>query len=309
MPNLLITGVTGFLGSVLAERLLGSGFKVIGVDRREKGFLSPRVFGHKDFSFFKVDINRKGRLSACLRQNKIKAIFHLASRQPSSREISYEDYYNGNVLSAFNVARAAGENRVELLVFTSTVSVYGSLPGGGAIDIGTHPEPLNYYGLSKYMAEKILEIGLNGTQAKLAIVRFSSLYGKNHLGGLVHTFYQSAIRNEPINVFSMGRRYKNLLHVYDAGAILERIFKNRRKLSRRELFLAGSRNSLKMKDIALLLKGLTGSQSPVILDSRGAPYDHDILLDISRAKRVLGFKPMSIEEGLRLYVKEMRNEI
>ncbi len=70
----------------------------------------------------------------------------------------------------------------------------------------------------------------------------------------------------------------------------------------------GSKDSERLIDIAKKIVILTNSNSKIIPIDRSPPLDVDVCIDISKAERVLGFKPISIEDGITKYINKMKNE-
>lgn len=296
------------MGSVLAEQLLKNNFKVIGIDRERKSFLHDEIFDNENFTFLKADINVN--FSDILKGSHIDGIFHLASQQPSCRDLTYENFYKGNVETMLNVINLSKEKKVQFVAYTSTTAVFGKQPEQGHINEEVIPGPADYYGLTKYIAEGLLEVGLKDERTKGIVMRFPSLFGKNHLGGLVYTYYELARTGQDIEVYSKGERYKNLLCENDAGKILLSVIANVDRLGKFEIFTAGSKNSLRTKEIAQIVKKLLNSDSKINPVDKCSSTEKDVFIDISKAQDMLNFDPSTIQEGLRLYIEEMmKNEV
>ena len=305
MKTIVVTGAAGFLGSALSASLVEAEYNVIGIDRRNSEYLSRKICDRDNFHFIKSEIDNA--LDETFKDILVDAIFHLASQQPSSPDISYDDFYKGNVESTQRVISSVKENKVKALIYTSTTTVLGKDPG--LISEDSSPAPYNYYGLTKYIAERLLEFELRDTDTKTVIIRYPSLVGKYHLGGMAYTYYTLAKGGKNIDVFSKGQRLRSVLHVSNAVDILIKVLNNLKDLSSYELFTAGSCNSLKTAEIALIIKDLLGSSSKVVPVNSALPLDIDILIDTSKSQRILNFVPPSVKEVLCRYVKEMNNEV
>ncbi len=186
MKTALVTGATGFLGSALAEALLKKDLKVVGIGRKSNGFLSNATLDDTRFTFLNLDLTKD--CTEALSHYAVDVIFHLAARQPMAN-IGFEDFYAGNVATTRRVIQYAKQAGVSQLVYSSTLSVFGKDPGVRALTEEIVPIPTNYYGLTKYVAERLIEIELLGSNVQATAVRFPSLYGRNHLGGIIYTYY------------------------------------------------------------------------------------------------------------------------
>lgn len=306
MNTFLITGASGFLGGILTEKLLKNGYKVVGMGRK-RGFLSAEIINDENFTFVEWDL--RNNFNERLENFNFDGIFHLASQQPYSNDLTYGDFHKGNVETTLSIMNFAKDKDVRFVVYTSSISLFGKQMGRKYIDENSIPVPADYYSITKYMAEEILEIGLRETRTKVIIIRYPSMFGKNHLGGLVHTYYRSAKEGRDIEVYGKGEKYRNLLYAEDAACVLLKIIENFNKLKKREIFVAGSKNSLKMSETAQIIKELLKSDSKIIGVDKPPSTDGDVFLDLSKAQRILDFDPMTIEDGLKLYIAEASNEI
>ena len=153
MKNILIVGGAGYIGSHAVKQLAKSGYNCIVVDNliygHEEAVLSP---------FFEIaDLLDKDSLDHVFKKYQIDAVIHFAAfayvgesvHQPSK-------YYENNVIGTLNLLDIMQKNNVKKIVFSSTCATYGE-PKYIPID-ELHPqEPINPYGRSKLMVEKILE--------------------------------------------------------------------------------------------------------------------------------------------------------
>lgn len=302
MQTALVTGATGFLGSALVDALLRRGKRVVCIGRRNRGFLSDEAIHHRQCKFVTLDL--RGNIDGALSAYTIDAIFHLAAKQPG-RGLDFDDFYSGNVETTRNVIKYAEQSGVSQLVYVSTLSVFGKDPHVAILTEENIPIPTDHYGLTKYMAERLIEIELFQSRVQATVVRFPSLYGRNCRRGVIYTYYQLAKKGEPVEIYHRGQRYRNALYVDDAAQLLTLVSDKREHLGQFEIFSAGSQNSLRMADIAKYIKDFTGSSSRIIPVDKSSSTDWDVYIDITKAKRMLGFEPMTIEEGLKKYVEVM----
>ena len=78
---------------------------------------------------------------------------------------------------------------------------------------------------------------------------------------------------------------------------------NRSKLPKNEIFSVGSKDSLKLLTIAKLIVQYTKSKSKIIPVHKVLTSDFDVKVDSSKAKKIVGFIPLSIKNGLKNYLK------
>lgn len=302
MKTFLVTGVTGFLGSALAERLLNEGYRVIGIARQERGLLSDAVVQSEYFTFIKADLSKELPLQS---DYYIDGMFHLAAQMPSVAHPSYKDFYDGNVETTLRLLEFARVCTPKFFVHSSTMSVFGAPPTARNLNETSIPTPTSYYGLTKYLAERLTEIMLRDTSTKAVVMRFPILFGKNYDSGMIYSYLQSAKEGKDIEVYGRGERYRSLLYVDDAVDALVRISGVADKLGQFEIVPLGSQ-SMTMRNIAERIKELTHSSSKIVLIDRVSPTDWDVFVDNARAQELLRFLSMTIDEGLKKYVEEMK---
>jgi nucleoside-diphosphate-sugar epimerase len=296
--RIAITGVSGFVGTNVLHRLIGTpGIKVLGIDRQGNPGNRNYGFSRSDFQFVRADILKP--LPMEIKKLKIDGIVHLASRQPSNLGISYDEFYRGNVESTRRVIELAKQKNVDFVVFTSTTTVCGGIKLGHPIDEKTPENPKNFYGLSKYISERLLEQELASTRTKVIIFRCPSLMGPESPGGLIETYADLARRNAPIEIFSRGLRRRNILHVWDLAQAINKIIHGYSRLGTFEVFVLGSKNSLAMLTIAKTICRILGSKASLRAVNTRPPVDQDIIINSEKAQRVLGFAPMTIQQGLK----------
>jgi GlcNAc-P-P-Und epimerase len=198
--RVLVTGGTGFVGARLCERLLAGGHEVRNLDVRPApvSAAAPTLVG---------DIRDYETCRTALRATD--AVLHLAALYRDDvrpREL----YYQVNVDGTRNIARAAAENGVPAIVFTSSFSVYG-LDDAGKSEEGAL-SPVNDYGRSKMAAEEILLEWQRLDQSRsLQMIRPSVIFGEGNRGN-VWTLLNE-IANGRFALLGRGANHKSVAYV------------------------------------------------------------------------------------------------
>ena len=292
--SVLIIGGSGFVGSNLTKYLLSKNLSVIVYIHENFGFLDN--FEHINLKYIrKLD-------DLLLKKEQIDCIYHCASVIRSKTQ-DFEYFYKSNVLLTLNIVSLAKKLNIKQLIYISTASIFSKPENSLIFNEKSIPDPSSYYGLTKYIAEKILCEEFKNTGIKVSVVRFPLIFGKNDLDGIVKLFYNNAIKNEYIELYGTGERLRNLIYIDSAVDILYKIYENIKNLSGYEIFMAGSINSLKLVEIANEIIKLTKSSSKIILTDKVLSNDFDVIIDTTKAQKLLDFKPLSIEEGLKKYIK------
>ncbi len=154
MATALVTGATGFIGSHVAVNLVAKGWRVRALRRATS---HPPDIGRLDVEWCSGDIRNfdqvRSALAGCDAVFHVAADYRLWARNP-------EEIYETNVAGTVNVLRAALQQRVERLVYTSSVGALGSRPDGKPADETTPvclEDMVGHYKRSKFLAEREAE--------------------------------------------------------------------------------------------------------------------------------------------------------
>lgn len=300
--KLLLTGCTGFVGADLCQALLKGGHQVVGIGRKRYGFLPPEVLENENFHFLCLEL--KNITKADLAGFEFDACIHLASMVEYASH-DYHDYHDYTIIPLLNLISIAQDLAIPRFIFSSTLSVIGKAQDKDhKVSESSCVNPVSNYGLSKYLCEKLLEIATIRNPAFSCItLRFPAIFGKNHLGGLVHTLKENAINHQTIELYGRGQYLRNILFIDDAiSAILLALQADFKGF---ELFIIGSEESISVLDLASSLIDLTRSQSQIILSERRSPNPFDAKLDISKAKAKLAFQPTPLHQALQAYIQSL----
>jgi len=301
MPKtVLITGGAGFLGSHLCDRFLKEGYKVICMDNLITGNFAnlSHLVPNQNFKFIKHNVSEHIDV-----KDNIDLILHFAS--PAS-PIDYLMHpiptLKVGSLGTHNALGVAKAKNAKFLL-ASTSEIYG--------DPKINPQPESYYGNvncigprgvydeAKRFAEAITMAYHNAHKLDTKIVRIFNTYGprmRKKDGRVIPNFITQALKNEPITVYGKGEQTRSLCFVSD---LVEGIFRLSQSDTHNPVNI-GNPNELKIIDLAKLIIKLTGTKSKIIYNP--LPMDDPKVRqpDITRAKKLLKWKPkVDLEKGLK----------
>ena len=300
----LVTGGAGFIGSHLVDRLLSLGYKVVVIDDLSHGKrqnLNPAaVFYHTDIAQVQAD--------EVFQQQRPGLVFHLAAQISVSR--STRDPVKDaeiNTIGTLHLLEAARRHGVDKFIYSST---------GGALygDPKTNPcterspiMPLSPYGLSKFLAEKYVELYYRLHHLNYTALRYGNVYGPRQdpdgEAGVVAIFSQAMLAGRPVQIFGDGSQERDFVYVgdvvesnicaIDAGG--------------GSAFNIGTGKGIRVTDIFEALRSITQYKGdPVYRPARTGDV-YKIRLSYAKAARELGWSPrVGLEEGLRKTVEYFR---
>jgi UDP-glucose 4-epimerase len=308
VERVLVTGGAGFIGSHLVDGLMSGSFDVVVLDdfysgRREN--LSVH-FGKPNFCLVEGDVRDEADVEKVL--EGVDVVFHLAAIVSVDFSVKNPFLVNEvNVGGALNVLRESVKAGVKRFVYASSCAVYGE-PVNLPVSEEHPTKPMSPYGVSKLAAEHYCRLFYEVYGLETVCLRFFNVYGTRQstgsYSGVISHFIDQLKESKPPVIFGDGTQTRDFVYVNDvADAALD-------ALSCEgcvgNVFNIGSGKETSIKELADILVGLFGVKS--VKPKCRAPRTGDIersCADLSKAKRVLGYKPnFSLERGLSELVVE-----
>ena len=166
----LITGINGFIGQHVANRLLGQGHNVLGISLEDSCAII-----NDNLTYRKADIIDCKGINQLFKDYQIESVIHLAAIVHQNPKTQLEEpYYKVNYRASENIFRQCVENNVKKLLFASTIEVYKEKEGG-LVDEDAECRPYSVYGKSKLLAEESLK-AIAGNKLNYAIMRLTPVY-------------------------------------------------------------------------------------------------------------------------------------
>ena len=293
----LITGGAGFIGSHLAEKLVGEGIETKILDNFATG-QKDNLLGCMDkqnFSLFDLDLGKLGSQEDYL--ENVEVVFHMAA-DPEVRT-GYDNPKNSfeqNIVNTFNLLQRIKHSKVKKIVFASSSSVYGD-----AKVLPTNEEygplcPISHYGASKLACEAIVSSFCYNYDIDGVILRPANVIGSRGRHGLIWDLVHK-LKNDKnrLEVLGDGKQTKSFIHISDMiKGILQSMKKGEDGV---EIFNVGSEDGVEIINVAKIvcknmkLPNIEIFTTGGIENGRGWKGDIKIAhLDISKLKN-LGWQP------------------
>jgi len=181
--TLLVTGGAGYIGSITTELLLKRGYEVIVADNLKEGHKNAVP---PEAKFYVGDYGNIDFLDNIFSNHKIQAVFHFAAE--TTIEFSMTNpavYFHNNLVKGIILLDIMQKHKCKNIVFSSTAATYG-VPKYIPIDEEHPKNPINAYGESKLMFEKILDWYHYSYGIKFAILRYFNAAGASKKLGEDH---------------------------------------------------------------------------------------------------------------------------
>jgi len=297
--HVLILGGGGFIGSHIAESLLGSHAVRI-FDKKNFSPRNIRAF-EREVEVVEGDFSNRHDVEHAL--SGIDCVYHaVCSTLPAMSNVNCTYDVETNVIPTVNLLEALRHKKqVRLIFISSGGTVYGE---GPRIPIGEddNTNPHCSYGITKLMIEKYIALYGRLYGINYIIARLSNPYGErqawNYNQGLIVTMLHSIIANRPIEIWGDGSVVRDYIYIKDAVAALARMESYG---GQERIFNVACGHGLSINQVLQKIIAVTG-QSPAVIYKANRTCDVQAnVLDISRAARELSWRPQTtIEEGIAL---------
>jgi len=300
--NVLVTGGAGYVGSVVAEVLLEHGHGVVVVDNLQQGH---REAVPPQAEFIPADIRDARAIREVFERFPIDSVMHMAAETVVEYSvIDPKRHFEVNVVGGLTLLDAMLKHNVGELIFSSSAAVYGEPQ---SVPIGEdHPQvPINAYGESKLMFERILDWYARAYGLKYVTLRYFNAAGASQSRGEDHRPETHLIPNvvkvalgmsETVSLFGSdyptrdGTCVRDYVHVVDIAQAHVLALSAIGRLSGKAYNLGSSQGHTVLEVVTAVGK-VTGAHVPVAICPR-RPGDPAVLLASSdRAKSELGWEP------------------
>jgi len=313
--KVLITGAAGFIGSHLCERLLGDGWKVIGVDNFDD-FYDPQIkrrnindcLKDKNFQLIEADIRDGAAMDKAVGDG-VEIIVHLAAKagvRPSiAQPLLYADV---NVNGTMVLLEAAKKHKVGKFIFGSSSSVYGNNEKLPFSEDDNVDFPISPYAATKKAGELICHTYHHLCATHITCLRFFTVYGPRQRPDLaIHKFAKLIEQDKPIPVYGDGTMMRDFTYIDD---IIDGTVAAMNKCEGFNIYNLGESQPITVNDLITEIEEALGKKA---VREYVPPQPGDVertYADITKAIEELGYNPStSIQLGLTKFVTWLRKNI
>lgn len=301
MPNCLVTGGAGFIGSHIVERLVGLGHHVRILDNLATGNLQNLQAVRDKVEFIQADVADP---EVCRRAvQDMQWVFHEAAAVSVPFSVEHPDVtHRVNVDGTFYLLEAARQAKVDRFVFAASSSAYGDDPNNAAKREANLPRPLSPYAVSKLLGEHYCRVFALCYGMKTVALRYFNVFGprqnpKSQYAAAIPAFVTMMLDNRAPTIYGDGEQTRDFTfidNVVDANLLAAQADNAAGQVVNVATGSSCSVNFL----IAEINRILGKTLRPVHVAERPGDVKHS-LADISLAGKLLNYQPrVSFQQGL-----------
>lgn len=306
--KILVTGGMGFIGSNLARKLAENkdNYVVIADNMRTGSFDNLPASKHNNIKYIKSDTNFFKDISSIFYAYKFDYVFHYAALVGVKRTLENPVAVLRDLEGIRNVLGLSKNTGVKRVFFSSSSEVYGEPV---EFPQNEYTTPLNSrlpYAIVKNVGEAFLRSYKQEYDLDYTIFRFFNTYGPNQSEDFVMSrFIRAALNNQDLTIYGDGSQTRTFCYVEDnVDACLNAFYKNKFV---NDVVNIGTDFEITILDLAKKIIKLSGSKSKIV---HLPPLKEGDMTrrcpDVSNMKKLLGRKMTSIDDGIRILLKEFR---
>ncbi|NRB57873.1 MAG: UDP-glucose 4-epimerase GalE [Salinicola sp.] len=306
MFNLLVIGGAGYIGSHMVKQLLEADYHVVVLDDLSTGF--ENAITAENARLIIGDVGDRALLDLLFSTEKFDGVLHFASLIQVGESVAQPArYYRSNVAKTLTLLEAMVEHGVGPLIFSSTAAVFGE-PEYSPIDEAHRQAPINPYGASKFMVERMLEDFDRAYGLKSVALRYFNAAGADPEGRigerhdpethLIPLALHAVLgARPPLKVF--GRDYstpdgtcvRDYIHVTDLAEAHLRALEYLWAGNPTARFNLGNGNGFSVQEVMDAVERVTGQPVPHENAPRRTGDPAHLVADSRAAKSTLGWNP------------------
>jgi len=304
--NIIITGAAGFIGSHLTDLLLKNNNFAFLIDNFNDYYLGKKEqltqildkFNNNNYKLIEGDLIDSSIFNEI--NKEVNVIFHLAAQAGVRYSIqNAAEITNNNITSTVNIFEYALQKKLDKIVFASSSSVYGN-PQYTPVDEEHPKNPISPYAVSKLSGELYADYYFREYGLPITSLRFYTVYGPRGRPDMaIRKFFNKMLRDEEIIVYGDGEQLRDFTYVSDIvnGLVLSAQIDK----ASGEIFNLGCSNPISVNSLVDKMYSIIEKPKKLKYIEKQKGDVEITHSDISKASKILGFKPkINIDEGLQL---------
>lgn len=301
---ILVCGGAGYIGSHVNKALNRMGYETVVFDNL--------VYGHREAvkwgTFVQGDLENREQIEAVFQRFSIEAVFHFAAYAYVGESVlDPGKYYGNNVANTLNLLNVMKTHGCDKIIFSSTCATYGE-PERVPITEDMPQAPINPYGASKLMVERILKDYGSAYGLKYAVLRYFNAAGADPEGALgedhdpethlIPLILEAASGKRPdVKVFGTdyptrdGSCIRDYIHVEDLASAHILALKHLQSGGASDFFNLGNTLGTSVLEVIDAVRRVTGRDFTVTRVGRRDGDPAQLVGSSEKAQKILGWKP------------------
>ena len=333
MKTVLITGVAGFIGYHLAEKLIEKNIKVVGIDNindyytvqlkydrlKELGINQEFAsnFGQKVLSskheekmiFYRMNLEDKESLAQLFKTYSFDAVVNMAAQAGVRYSIENPDAYGqSNLVGFLNILECCRNYNVKKLLYASSSSIYGnSSDVPFSIDQNVD-HPISLYAATKKANELMAHAYSHLYDFQTIGLRFFTVYGPWGRPDMAMFLFTDAILNhQPLKVFNHGDLSRDFTYIDDIIQGIDKILEDKNIKEKYQLYNIGNSKPVQLMDFIKEVELSTGEKAILEMYPMQAGDVNQTWADVQDLKEKFGYNPnYPVDKGVYNFVQWYR---
>ena len=314
MKKILITGVAGFIGYHLAEKLLNSNYHVIGIDNLNDYYDSKlkkarleNLNGLSNFEFYKVNFIKNNELKPIFDNYQLDQVIHLGAQAGVRYSISNPQFYiDTNITGFLNILEHCKNYKIKNIIYASSSSIYGINDRMPFSENDKTEKQISMYGVSKKTNELMAHTYSNLYGLKIIGLRFFTVYGPwGRPDMALYIFTKSIIENKRIDLFNEGDHTRSFTYIDDITEPILRLIKINydNNVANNEILNIGGSKPVKLLRFIDIIEEYLGKKAKINLKPIQQGDVKETNANIEKLERITGYVPkINIEEGIKRFI-------
>lgn len=333
MKTVFITGVAGFIGYHLAEKLIEKNIKVVGIDNindyytvqlkydrlKELGINQEFAsnFGQKVLSskheekmiFYRMNLEDKESLAQLFKEYSFDAVVNMAAQAGVRYSIENPDAYGqSNLVGFLNILECCRNYNVKKLLYASSSSIYGN---SSDVPFSTNQNvdhPISLYAATKKANELMAHAYSHLYDFQTIGLRFFTVYGPWGRPDMAMFLFTDAILNhQPLKVFNHGDLSRDFTYIDDIIQGIDKILEDKNTNEKYQLYNIGNSKPVQLMDFIKEVEHSTGEKAILEMYSMQAGDVNQTWADVQELKDTFGYNPnYPVDKGVYNFVQWYR---
>ena len=333
MKTVFITGVAGFIGYHLAEKLIEKNIKVVGIDNindyytiqlkydrlKELGINQEFAsnFGQKVLSskheekmiFYRMNLEDKESLAQLFKTYSFDAVVNMAAQAGVRYSIENPDAYGqSNLVGFLNILECCRNYNVKKLLYASSSSIYGN---SSDVPFSTNQNvdhPISLYAATKKANELMAHAYSHLYNFQTIGLRFFTVYGPWGRPDMAMFLFTDAILNhQPLKVFNHGDLSRDFTYIDDIIQGIDKILEDKNIKEKYQLYNIGNSKPVQLIDFIKEVELSTGEKAILEMYPMQAGDVNQTWADVQELKDKFGYNPhYPVDKGVYNFVQWYR---